>query len=289
MASTIRNPIEWSIDLLRTATRHTGAVAQSLVGGEAENLSKLPAVNRISLDDIRDALRRGFDDFSAARTDVLALSVIYPIAGLALWWFASNQDMLPLLFPLASGFALLGPVVAVGLYEMSRQRELGKTVSWLDAFDVVRSPAFGSIIVLGLALLAIFLLWLACAEAIYMTYLGPKPPVSAAAFLSDVFTTGAGRTMALVGLGTGFLFALLVFSISAVSFPMLLDRNVGLSAAVVTSIRTIWENPVPMSIWGLIVAGGLLAGTLPLFLGLIVVVPVLGHATWHLYRKLVVH
>lgn len=283
----IRNPIEWSVAQVGGATRHIIAIAQSLAGGEEKNLSKLPAVNHIQLQDIRDAISKGFADFSACRTDVLALSVIYPVAGLALWWFVSSNKLLPLLFPLVSGFALLGPVAAVGLYEMSRQRELGKTVSWANAFDVVRSPAFGAIFVLGLVMLAIFLLWLAAAQAIYMTFLGPEPPSSAAAFITQVFNTSAGQTMAIVGICVGLLFAVLVLSISVVSFPMLLDQNIGLIAAVVTSVRALFANPIPIAVWGMIVAAGLLVGSIPLFLGLIVVVPVLGHATWHLYRKVV--
>ena len=282
----IRNPIEWILDFLRQATHHTASITQSLAGSEAE--ARLPAINRISGADLRDAIAKGIDDFKASRTDVLVLSVIYPIAGLTLWWMVSNYEMLPLLFPLVSGFALIGPVAAVGLYEMSRQRELGKNPSWADAFDVVRSPAFGSIAVLGLALLAIFLLWLAAAQNIYTAFLG-QPPTSAAAFLRDVFTTRAGWAMALMGIAVGFVFAVLVLSVSVVSFPILLDRNVGLSAAVITSVRTVLANPIPMACWGLIVAGSLLLASIPLFLGHIVAVPVLGHATWHLYRKLVAH
>ena len=117
--------------------------------------------------------------------------------------------------------------------------------------------------------------------------LGPEPPVSIAAFARDVFTTSAGWTMILVGVGVGFLFALLVLAISVVSFPLLLDRDVGFDAAVWTSIRAVAANPGSMAIWGLIVAGGLVIGSIPVFLGLVIVMPVLGHATWHLYRKVV--
>lgn len=284
---TIRNPVEWSYDLLRSAAHYTASLARSLAPGGDDALNQLPAVQHITLEDLRDSLWKGVDDFFAARSDVLVLAVIYPVAGLSIWWLASNYHLLALLFPLASGFALLGPVAAVGLYEMSRQREAGQTVSWADAFGVVRSPAFGTMVILGLILLAIFLAWLACAQAIATAFLGAEPPASAAAFLTQVVTTRAGMTMAIVGIGVGFLFAVLVLAISAVSFPMLLDRHVGLAAAVITSVRTVLINPVPMAAWGLIVAFGLVLGSLPLLLGLIVVVPVLGHATWHLYRKLV--
>jgi uncharacterized membrane protein len=111
--------------------------------------------------------------------------------------------------------------------------------------------------------------------------------MSVGAFVSDVLTTRAGWTMIVVGCGVGFLFAALVLTISVVSFPLLLDRDVGVEAAVATSARVVRTNPVAMAAWGLIVAAGLVVGSLPLLLGLVIVMPVLGHATWHLYRRVV--
>jgi uncharacterized membrane protein len=282
----IRNPIEWSWGQISLAASAVGSLPRSLRGSEASRHA-VPAVRRITTADLEDALRKGIDDFAAYRTDVIFLCLIYPIAGLALLWLSAGYNMVPLVFPLASGFALIGPVAAVGLYEMSRRRERGASVTWMDAFGVIQSPAFGAIFVLGLALLAIFVLWLYTANLIYQATLGPEAPVSAAAFVRDVFTTQAGLEMIVVGVGVGFLFAVLVLTISVVSFPLLLDRDVGLIAAVGTSIRAVAANPETMAIWGLIVAGGLVIGSIPAFLGLIVVVPVLGHATWHLYRKVV--
>ena len=283
----IRNPIEWGWDHITLAALTVGSLGRSL-GGSQESLSTpLPAVCQIKAADLRDVLMKGLGDFGAYRTDVIFLCLIYPVVGLMLTWLTFGQEMLPLLFPLASGFALVGPVAAVGLYEMSRRREQGIRITWVDAFGASRSPGFGAILVLGLVLLAIFLLWLLAAYVIYQVTLGPEPPVSIAAFARDVFTTSAGWTMIVLGVGVGFLFALLVLVISVVSFPLLLDRDVGLHTAVRTSIRAVAANPGPMAVWGLIVAGGLVIGSITAFLGLIFVVPVLGHATWHLYRKVV--
>jgi uncharacterized membrane protein len=282
----IRNPVEWACDQIWLAALTVGSLGRSLRGSQ-ESRASLPGVCRIKAADLRDVLVRGLDDFGAYRTDVIFLCLIYPVVGIALARLTFGYEMLPLLFPLASGFALVGPVAAVGLYEMSRRREQGIPITWVDAFSVIRSPGFGAILVLGLVLLAIFLLWLLAANAIYQLTLGPEPPASIAAFARDVFTTSAGWAMIVVGVGVGFLFALLVFAISVVSFPLLLDRDVGLDAAVWTSIRAVAANPGPMAVWGLIVAGSLVIGSIPAFLGLIIVIPLLGHATWHLYRKVV--
>jgi uncharacterized membrane protein len=283
----IRNPAEWSVDQLKSAELALERAGHSLRQPADTRGSTLPAVRWISLADLREVLARGVGDFAAYRTDVIFLCIIYPVVGVVLASLAFGYGMLPLLFPLASGFALIGPIAAVGLYEMSRRREQGVDITWADAFGVVRAPAFGAILVLGLVLLAIFLLWLAAAYGIYLVTLGPEPPASFGAFVRDVFTTGAGWALVVVGVGVGLLFAILVLTISVVSFPLLLDRDVGLYTAVATSVRAVMANPVPMAVWGLIVAAGLVIGSIPLFLGLIIVMPVLGHATWHLYRKVV--
>jgi uncharacterized membrane protein len=278
----IRNPVEWGLDQVRSAGSALGRTA----GRRHE--SGVPEIRRITLADIRYALARGIDDFAAFRGDVVFLVLIYPLAGLVLARLTFGYELLPLLFPLASGFALIGPIAAVGLYEMSRRREFGAETGWADAFAVLRAPAIGSIVLFGLLLLAIFAVWIGVASAIYNLTLGPEPPASAAAFMRDVFTTEQGWLMIGLGIGVGFLFAGGVLAISVVSVPLMLDRDAGLFAAIGASLRAVLANPVPMAVWGLIVAAGLVVGTAPLFLGLIFVMPVLGHATWHLYRRVVV-
>ena len=282
----IQSPFAWISDRLDRAFRQIGSASDEQYWHEDRQAGAL-AIRRISLADLGEALTKGLADFSANRTDVIFLCVIYPLVGLVLGRLASGYDVVPLLFPLASGFALVGPFGAVGLNEMSRRRELGMEVSWVDAFGVVRSPSIGPIIGLGLLLIAIFLLWLVTAEAIYVVTLGPKAPTSIPAFIHDVFTTVRGWTMIVLGIGVGFLFAVVTLSISVVSFPLLLDRDVSMGAAIWTSIQAVVANPIPMAAWGLIVAGGLVIGSLPALLGLVIVMPVLGHSTWHLYRHVV--
>ncbi|HEY6257367.1 MAG TPA: DUF2189 domain-containing protein [Xanthobacteraceae bacterium] len=256
-----------------------------IVGSGAS--STLPVVRKIGLADLKDALVKGVDDFWAFPTHAIFLSIIYPFIGLVLAGLAFSYDLVPLLFPLAAGFALIGPVAATGLYEMSRRRELGLEVSWKDAFGARRSPSIDGLLALGVLLAIIFVLWIAAAQAIYIANFGYAPVTSIPDFLRQVMTTPEGWTLILVGNGVGFLFAVGVLTISVVSFPLLLDRDVGVAVAILTSVRAVLRNPVPMAAWGLIVAGLLLVGSLPLFIGLAIVMPVLGHSTWHLYRKLV--
>ncbi len=245
-------------------------------------------IRRIAFADLKDALVKGVKDFNAMPTHAMFLCLIYPVVGLLLARLAFGYSVLPLLYPLMTGFALVGPLAALGLYELSRRREAGLETSASHALDVVQSSSIGGIIALGLLLMGIFALWIAIANAIYIADFGYAPPASVGAFVHDVLTTSAGWNLIIVGNGIGFLFAVLVLSISAVSFPLLLDRDVGAAVALLTSVRAVIKNPAVMALWGLIVAALLLLGSLPLFIGLTVVMPILGHATWHLYRKLVV-
>ncbi len=287
MAETIRNPIEWGIDQLRHAAAGFEAAGRALEHVPATLLSPQPLVRRIGLADLREALIRGAADFGACRSDVIFLCAFYPLAGFVLGRMVFGAHMLPLLFPLVAGFALLGPLAAVGLLEMSRRRESGEEVTWATAFRVVYAPSFAAIVMLGLLLLAIFLLWMGAATLIYRFTLGPALPASLGAFVHDVVATGRGWTMIGVGIGVGFLFAVLVLTISVVSFALLLDRDAGIDTAIATSIRAVTRNPTVMAAWGVVIAVGLVIGSLPLLHGLVVVFPIPGHATWHLYRKAV--
>jgi uncharacterized membrane protein len=244
-------------------------------------------INTIGTYDLEMALREGLKDFMAKPSHVIFLCIIYPIVGLIIGRATIGSNLLPLLFPLMAGFTLVGPFAAIGLYEFSRRREQGLEPTWTDAIQVVRSQSFGSILTLGIGLLVLFGIWIAAANAIYAMTIGGEGPASFGAFVHDVFLTPAGWAMIVLGNIVGFAFAAVVLTISVVAFPMLLDRHVGVATAVQTSIAVVRANPRTMAIWGLIVAFGLLLGSLPLFVGLAIVMPVLGHATWHLYRAVI--
>jgi uncharacterized membrane protein len=246
-----------------------------------------PVIRRVAPSDLLNALTRGVDDFVAMPSYAVFLCVIYPLIGILLIGLTLGYSMLPLAFPIAAGYALIGPFAAIGLYELSRRREANLDSSPLHAFDVRHSPSLGAIVALGFLLMAIFLLWIVVAQAIYIAEFGYAPPQSIGRFLHDVFETPAGWKLTIVGVGVGFLFAALVLTVGVVSFPLLLDRDVGAAVALLTSIRVVAKNPLTMALWGFIVAALLVIGSIPLFLGLTVVMPVLGHATWHLYRKAV--
>ena len=253
----------------------------------AEPTDALPVVRSIRLADLKDALRKGVDDFRAMPTHVVFLSVLYPIVGLLLSRVMFGYDLVPLLYPLATGFALVGPFAAIGLYELSRRRELALDTSWRHAFDIVHSPSLPAIVALGLLLLLILGIWIATAHAIYVVNFGDRAFTSPVELVREVLTTREGHNLILAGNGIGLLFAVLAATLSVFSFPLLLDRNVGFAVAVYTSVKAVLRNPVPMAAWGVVVALLLLIGSLPFFFGLAVVIPILGHSTWHLYRKAV--
>jgi uncharacterized membrane protein len=244
-------------------------------------------IRHIDAHDLRDALRQGAADFWAAPTHLFFICMLYPILGVFFAGLAFGNNMLPLLFPLMSGFALVGPIAAVGLYEISRERERGEDVSVSSVSNVFRSHSLGSIAALGVLLMVIFIAWLLTAQALYQSLFGWHAPDSVSAFLHEVFTTQRGWTLIIVGNVLGFIFSAAVFCLSVISFPLLVDRDVGAMPAILTSFRAVAANPGPMLLWALIVAAALAIGFIPLFIGLAIVLPILGHATWHLYRKVV--
>jgi uncharacterized membrane protein len=292
---TIRNPVEWVMDELRGMARGVGDAGRSIEHTSTHLFSGPLAVGKIEISDLKEVLARGFDDFMAYRTDIIFLLAIYPLASLAIGAAALHHEFIPMLFPIVSGSVIMGPFVGVFLYELSRRREHNlqhhhvDNHSWANALAVVRRRNFGAIMLLGFMLVVMYLIWLGAAFWIYRVTHGPQPIESVARFVQDLFLTQAGWWLIGIGLAVGFLFAVLALMMTVVSFPLLVDRDVGLGTAVETSIRAVRMNPVPIAAWGLVVAVGLVVAAIPLLIGLAIVMPVLCHASWHLYRKLVPH
>ena len=252
----------------------------------ADSGSGRPTIGKIDASDLKDVLVKGFRDFNAKPTHFVLLFIIYPIVGIILINLTAGYQILPLIFPVIAGFALIGPFAAIGLYEISRRREQGLDFSIKYAFQVYRSPSFPAILTLSVMMMVIYFAWLGAALLIFDLTFGTTP-TSFLGFVNDVLTTRAGWMLIVAGSGVGFIFAVVVLALAVVSFPMLLDRDVSAATAIGTSVRAVAANPVMMAAWGFIVAGLLILGAIPFFFGLAVAMPVLGHATWHLYRKVV--
>jgi uncharacterized membrane protein len=265
------------------ATLYSNNIVKRHLFGEAVSYP----IRKIGLSDLREVLRLGWEDFQAMPSHAVVVCLIYPVLGLVLFRMVLGHSVLPLLFPLAAGFALIGPFAAIGLYELSRRRERGEEVEAWDAIKVLRAPSFGAMLELGVLLLVLFGVWIGVANAIYVAIFGHAAAASIPDFATRVLTTPEGWSLIIVGCGVGFLFAVVALCVSVVSFPLMLDRHATAIDAIRTSLWAVMKNPVAMAAWGLIVAALLVIGSIPLFVGLAVVLPVLGHATWHLYRKVV--
>ncbi|MCL6730351.1 DUF2189 domain-containing protein [Sphingomonas hankyongi] len=249
-------------------------------------------VRRITDEDLRIALRQGLDDFLEMRGDLIFVGLIYPLIGVAAAVMTTSAPLLPFFLPVVAGVGLLGPVAAIGFYELARRRENGQHANWGHFLDVRKRPSADDIgIVFGL-LLAIFALWLLAAGALYVAFFGwegftwlAHPTIGD--FLRDIFMTSRGWALIASGIAVGALFGWLVLAISVASLPMLVDCDMTASEAVSASWRAAHSNMGVMIRWGLIVGALLVLGSIPLFVGLALVLPWLGYSTWHLYTRLV--
>ena len=255
-------------------------------------------VRRIGNEDLRIALRQGWDDFKEMRGDLIFVGLLYPLIGIAAAVMTTSAPLLPFFFPVVAGVGLLGPLAAVGFYELARRREDGLTSNWSHFLDVRKRPSWDDIAIVAGLLLVIFALWLAAAGALYLLFWGYSAPAklsgfawyepySIGGFITRLFTTPEGWALIVAGNLVGLVFAALVLAVSVVSLPMLVDRDITAAQAVSTSWRAAKANPGAMARWGVIVAALLVLGSIPLFIGLALVLPWLGYSTWHLYTRLV--
>ncbi|GFM30071.1 DUF2189 domain-containing protein [Novosphingobium sp. PY1] len=248
-------------------------------------------IRKIGLHDLMTALAQGWDDFLDKRGDLVFVGLIYPAAVMLAGIYAYQESVLPLVFPIVAGAVLLGPAVASGFYELARRRELGLDARWRHFLDVFHGPAALSVISLAAVVALLFVVWLIAAWYIYATTFGAAYPDAArnvGTFFQTVLSTSEGWRMIVIGNLVGFGFAVVVLAMSFISFPMMVDDRVDWGTAMRTSVRVAMKSPGTTAIWGVMVVGMLVLGALPALIGLAVVLPVLGYATWHLYTRAVV-
>ncbi len=246
-----------------------------------------PRVLTIGAGDIVDSLEMGLRDFAAAPLYGLFFGGIYALGGMLIVLAASALDLGYISYPLAGGFALIGPFVAVGLYEVSRRREKGEALSWGGVLGVVVAQRRRETGWMAFVTIFVLIMWMYQVRILIALFIGLRAPASLDGFIQVVLGTPEGLMFLAVGHLIGAFMALVLFSLTVVSFPLLLDREVDFVTAMITSVRTVFTNPVPMIGWAFVLMVVLMIAIGPFFLGLFVALPILGHTTWHLYRKLV--
>lgn len=256
-------------------------------GGQSRKSTQV-RVRRIGSQDLSYSLRRGLDDFLTFRGDIVFAGVVYTVIGLAAVVMTASAPLMPFFVPVVAGVGLLGPLAAVGFYELARRREAGhEDVHWFNFLDVRKRPSADEIGIVAGLLLLIFFLWLIAAGVLYALLFGWAAPTSIQQFLGTILTTPRGWLLIVAGGLVGAIFGWIVVALSVVSLPMLVDCDLSASEAVSASWRAAHENKGELVRWGIIVGALLVLGSVPLFVGLAFVLPWLGYATWHLYTRLI--
>lgn len=262
-------------------------MATQMMSASRATRSRPIPVRTITDEDLRASLRQGYEDFSDLRGDLIFAGLIYTVIGLAAVVMTTSRPLMPFFFPVVAGVALLGPIAALGFYELARRREAGEEVHWFNFLDVRKRPSIDDMGIVAGLLLLIFFFWLLAAGALYALTFGWATPTSVSGFLAMVFTTARGWALIVAGAFVGAIFGWFVLALSVVSLPMLVDCDVSASEAVSASWRASHANKAEMIRWGLVVTALLVLGSIPLFVGLAFVLPWLGYSTWHLYTRLI--
>ena len=256
-------------------------------GQAAQRPGTLPAVAALSVSDMRQCLFEGMSDFARAPVYGIFFGAVFALAGLAIvaaltWW------QIPwLIYPFAIGFPLIGPFAAAGLYEVSRRLETGQPLSWGTVLPVVWAQRGRELSWMAFVMLFVFWIWMYQIRLLVALFLGRLSFSTLDRFLTIVFTTTEGWIFLAVGHAVGAAISLGLFSITVISIPLLMERNIDFVTAMITSIKTVAASPAVLLGWGVVVTVSMLVACVPFFLGLLVVLPVLGHTTWHIYRRAV--
>lgn len=252
---------------------------------EAETAVRLPAPHALQIADLPAVLAAGWRDFRRAPAFGLIFSAFYVAGGLIFWWIAMASGQVWWMLPFVLGFPLLGPFAAAGLYEVSRRIEVSEPLDWPLVVKVVFAQKDRQLPAMAMVILILFMFWVIIAHTIFAVFMGPSAPSGLPGGMAGLWT-GPGLGMLAVGSVAGAILAGVLFSITVAGLPLLLDHELDFVTAMIASVRAVRASPLAMIAWGALIAGLLFAAMLPLFVGLFVAIPVLGHASWHLYRRL---
>lgn len=251
----------------------------------AQAQPRMPDVNAISFGDLLACLKAGLSDFARAPLFGLLFGGVYALAGIIMVLAVTRWNMSWMIYPLAIGFPIIGPFAAVGLYCVSRRLQNGEPLGWQPVLSLVWAQRRRELSWMAFVMLFVFWVWMYQIRLLIAIMLGRMSFSTLDKFLSIVFTTPEGWAFLAVGHIVGAILALIMFSITVVSVPLLMERDIDFVSAMITSVKVVLKSPVPMIAWGIFVTLAVIAASLPMFLGLLLVLPVLGHATWHLYKR----
>ncbi|MEM6889206.1 MAG: DUF2189 domain-containing protein [Pseudomonadota bacterium] len=246
----------------------------------------LPTIKSITQADIRAALNEGLADFKRAPVYGLFFGAVFSLVGVAIAWTLYRGQASYWIFPVAAGFPLIGPFAAVGVYEVSRRLETGEDLGWWGILTAGMRQQNAQLPFFAVLTVFAFLTWIVLARVIFAVSFGTSSMTNIMTSF-EVFFSGPGLMMLLIGTIVGAALAALLFSISVIGVPLLLDQNIDVVTAIITSVQSVIENREAMIFWGAVVAGAIVVAMAPLFLGMVIVFPILGHASWHIYRKVI--
>ncbi|MEO1328154.1 MAG: DUF2189 domain-containing protein [Pseudomonadota bacterium] len=285
-AESERVPVD-GVDGERTSSAPRPERVVSTIQSQRPAFRQKPEVRTIGLDDIRAALSAGVSDFLAAPQFGLFFGGVFVLGGFLLLGFLTVLEMPWMIIFLAVGFPLVGPFVAVGLYEVSRRRAAGEPLRWPEVLGVIVNQKDRQLAWMAFVVLFIFWIWAYQIRLLIALFLGLAPVSTLEGFVTTILSDPDGVLFLSVGTGVGAVLAFVLFSTTVLSMPMLVDKDVDIVTAIVTSVQAVLSNPKPMLAWGVLVTAAMMLALLPAFLGLLFVLPILGHATWRLYDRVV--